>query len=103
MSWVWLKASDLLSTAYLVTLNHYIFSSEQLNKEDCVAPMNYRKNIAFSHLQIELACENQKLFKQSVTFIFILSHIKEEKEDGWFLCLMAYQLFLGYLMLKPFS
>ena len=27
------------------------------------------------------------------------------KEDlvGWFLCLMAYQLFLGYLMPKPFS
>ena len=22
---------------------------------------------------------------------------------GWFLCLMAYQLFLGYLMPKPFS
>ena len=23
--------------------------------------------------------------------------------DGWFLCLMAHQLFLGYLMPKPFS
>ena len=22
---------------------------------------------------------------------------------GWFLCLMVYQLFLGYLMPKPFS
>ena len=32
----------------------------------------------------------------------------ENDEDGrlivgWFLCLMAYQLFLGYLMPKPFS
>ena len=26
-----------------------------------------------------------------------------ESDFGWFLCLMAYQLFLGYLMPKPFS
>ena len=27
----------------------------------------------------------------------------ENKQMVWFLCLMAYQLFLGYLMPKPFS
>ena len=28
---------------------------------------------------------------------------KEKILIGWFLCLMAYQLFVGYLMPKPFS
>ena len=28
---------------------------------------------------------------------------EREREFGFFLCLMAYQLFLGYLMPKPFS
>ena len=38
------------------------------------------------------------------------AHTKMQQASGknrlglvWFLCLMAYQLFLGYLMPKPFS
>ena len=31
------------------------------------------------------------------------THSVEGHNVVWFLCLMAYQLFLGYLMPKPFS
>ena len=40
-------------------------------------------------------------------YIYIYIYIRRESHGNrwlvWFLCLMAYQLFLGYLMAKPFS
>ena len=38
-------------------------------------------------------------------FYFTVKNLYNKKQFTmvWFLCLMAYQLFLGYLMPKPFS
>ena len=36
-------------------------------------------------------------------FLMIRLNSEMDKRLGWFLCLMAYQLFLSYLMPKPFS
>ena len=32
-----------------------------------------------------------------------MNKLNNTEDVGWFLCLMAYQHFLGYLMPKPFS
>ena len=45
----------------------------------------------------------QEINKILISFIYLfLKGLKNICAD-WFLCLMAYQLFLGYLMPKPFS
>ena len=52
---------------------------------------------------------NPMLFSNNIiTVLLIACHYLNQKTEEirglvWFLCLMAYQLFLGYLMAKPFS
>ena len=48
------------------------------------------------------------LYVMRIVGVFFLSLMMKKLEYFrfglvWFLCLMAYQLFLGYLMPKPFS
>ena len=42
------------------------------------------------------------VIKKGMNSSFLLD-LAMDKKSVWFLCLMAYQLFLGYLMPEPFS
>ena len=54
--------------------------------------INKKKKRKEKRVHDKNACQEQDLTQVRVRFGLV-----------WFLCLMAYQLFLGYLMPKPFS
>ena len=83
---------------YLYVLAHISLKEEEREKKkENGMNMNVYKCIKY------LLVNTGKKMNFEESYINQNKHIINLFKIGWFLCLMAYQLFLGYLMPKPFS
>ena len=91
-----------------VNLNKAIFYDENYCSRCPFSTAPSRKDKLFEMLKtlgkVDASAKMDEMFNNFAhSYRLVYINVKLSLMMVWFLCLMAYQLFLGYLMPKPFS